>query len=112
MTPAETCGKPLERTKGERWAVRAVTAAVDAALGEVTRQGGGLGNIAIEARGHGVSVGLMLLPRCERASDHEGDCDSHAHRGVDYDCEECGKRVGFVLERGWRRCRGCGYPGQ
>ena len=33
-------------------------------------------------------------------------------RGVDFACEECGALAGSFLERGWYRCRKCGYPGQ
>ena len=31
-------------------------------------------------------------------------------RGVDFDCEGCGKREGSFLEDGWYRCNACGYP--
>ena len=106
----QTCGKPLERTAIERAAVRAVIAAVNATLGEVVRQGGAVGNIEREARADGIATGMTLLPRCERAHGHADLCDDHAHRGVDYDCEDCGQREGFFLDNGWRRCKKCGYP--
>ncbi len=33
-------------------------------------------------------------------------------RGVDFDCENCGKREGSFRERGFHRCNACGYPSQ
>lgn len=108
LIPAETCGKPLQRDFREQRAVHAVVSAVRAAL---ARYAGPLTDPALtEAYSHGVARGMSFLPSCGRRLDHDGECDQFAHRGVDYDCEECGKRVGFFLRDGWRRCKDCGYP--
>lgn len=112
LIPAETCGKPLQRNFREQAAVHAVVSSVRVAVGEIVRQCGDLGSAMVEAYGTGVSNGMSFLPKCARRKDHADGCDEHAHRGVDYDCEECGKRAGFFVERGFRRCKGCGYPGQ
>ncbi len=49
----------------------AVEAAVDAALGEVVRQTGSLGRIAIEARGDGILAAEPLLEEIRRRSRKE-----------------------------------------
>ena len=50
-------------------------------------------------------------PRGHNERDGHG-CVRIPVRGVDVDCSECGAREGCFWERGFARCRKCGYPGQ
>lgn len=71
----------------------AVTEAVDAALGEVVRQGGAIGNIALEARSIGIFAAHSLLDAIKRPN----KCDAERiERGDwirasgDVGCDACG----------------------
>lgn len=49
---------------------------------------------------------------CGRPLGHLDGCGRNLIRGVDRACEECGEIKGCFFERGFARCRACGYPGQ
>lgn len=39
--------------------------------------------------------------------------DDHVDRGLPgHPCEDCGMESGRVIDRGFNRCRNCGYPSQ